>query len=250
MTDCKWDFSGKVALVTGGSRGIGRACVQQLARAGAEVIFTYASHEQAAYELVEECYRNGSAKITAIRANFREQADRERLAERIAQQSHLHFLIHNAGLLSDAPLYKMTDTQWEEVLQVNLDSFFGIAKAAIRPLSRSQGSIVSVASVAGMAGGIGQVNYSAAKAGMIGFTKALAREVGGLGIRVNAVAPGYVETEMVSAIPEEKKKKRYAANALKRIGQADEIAAAILFLLSEQASFITAQVLVADGGLL
>ncbi|MBO8162754.1 MAG: SDR family oxidoreductase [Brevibacillus sp.] len=242
------DFRGKRILVTGGSRGIGRACVKQLAKSGADVIFTFASNEEAAQTLVQECDKL-AGRVSAVRADFCSPHEVETLLDGVLAGQKIDGLVNNAGLVRDAPVYRMSQAEWDEVLQVNLHALFAVIRRLIRPLSLVRGSIVNVASVAGLLGTAGQVNYAASKAGVIGLTRSLAREVGPLGVRVNAVAPGYVETDILAAIPAQKRAALKNGIALRRIGQPDEIASTILFLLSDQASYITGQVMVVDGGL-
>ncbi|UFJ42432.1 3-oxoacyl-ACP reductase FabG [Brevibacillus humidisoli] len=243
------DFTGKKVLVTGGSRGIGRACVRQLVEAGADVVFTYANNREAADSLVRESASlPGSAE--AVRVDFRLPEEVGSQVEQLLRRHAFDALVNNAGLLRDAPAYRMDLEEWDEVMQVNLHALFAVTRRLIRPLSLVNGTIVNIASVAGIAGTPGQVNYVASKAGVIGLTRALAREVGPLGVRVNAVAPGYVDTDMMASIPEQRRRSLKNGISLRRIGQPDEIACAVLFLLSDEASYITGQVLVADGGLL
>jgi 3-oxoacyl-[acyl-carrier protein] reductase len=249
MSKAQWDFSYKTAVVTGGSRGIGAAVVQKLAQAGARVIFTYANPSQAVDDLVESCNRTHNL-VSAVKVDFTSGPDLERFMNETLADQKLHYLVNNAGILHDGPLYAMPEEAWRDVLQVNLQALFPIAKKLIPTLAYAKGSIVNISSISGLAGTAGQVNYSAAKAGVIGFTKALAREVGPLGIRVNAVAPGYVETDMLAGIKPAKKDKLRFDVPLRRLGQPDEIAEAVLFLLSDSASYITGTVVVAGGGLL
>lgn len=248
MSEAHWDFSYKTAVVTGGSRGIGAAIVRKLANAGARVVFTYANHSQAVDSLVNECNQTHHL-VTAEKVDFRCEADMERFIIGRLSDRPIHYLVNNAGVLHDGPLYSSPPNAWHDVLQVNLASMFPIVKKLIPTLAYAKGSIVNISSVSGISGAAGQVNYSAAKAGVIGFTKGLAREVGPLGIRVNAVAPGFVETDMLSGIKPEKRKKMRYDIPLRRLGRPEEIAEAVLFLLSDSASYITGAVMVADGGL-
>ncbi|PUA35206.1 3-oxoacyl-ACP reductase [Paenibacillus elgii] len=247
MSQAQWDFSNKRAVVTGGSQGIGAAIVRGLAAAGASVLFTYSRHAEAAETLVREC--GGPNVVTAVQADFAASSGLERLTDLLLREPEIHCVVNNAGIVLDGPLYTMPERHWQDVLQVNLSALFPVAKAAIPSLARSRGSMVNVASVAGISGTAGQTNYSAAKAGVIGFTKALAREAGPLGVRVNAIAPGYVETGMLGHLQHDRKKKLTRGIPLRRLGRPEEIAEAVLFLLSDSASYMTGSVLVADGGL-
>ncbi|WP_134683004.1 SDR family oxidoreductase [Brevibacillus migulae] len=251
MRQLQWNFTGKTALVTGGSKGIGREIVTELAEAGARVLFTYAKDEGSAQSLVEECLAKG-AEVHAIRCDASSQAEVERLIDTVSAKTagRLHFLVNNAGSLRDSSIRHMSQEEWQYVMQVSLGSVFTLCKALILPLAYSKGSIVNISSVTGLVGQAGQVNYAAAKAGLIGFTKSLSKELGGLGVRVNAVAPGYIDTNMVSRFSEQRRKELYASISLKRFGSSQEVAQCALFLLSDAASYITGQAYVVDGGLI
>ncbi len=248
MSRAKWDFSDKTAVVTGGSRGIGRAIVDALARSGAKVIFTYAGDAQAARTLIEQC-RTSQCQVRAVKADFTRASEIEELLSEMGNE-RVDYLVNNAGLLRDGPLYRLSESDWQDVFQVHLHSLFYIAKKLIPVLAAREGSsMVNISSVSGLSGTAGQVHYSAAKAGVIGFTKALAKEVGPLGIRVNAVAPGFIETDMLLGMRPERRKKLYRNVPLRRLGKPEEIAEAVLFLLSDSASYMTGSVMVLDGGL-
>jgi 3-oxoacyl-[acyl-carrier protein] reductase len=235
----------QVALVTGGSRGIGRAVVAELGRQGCRVFFTYHAHEDAASETAN------AFRATALACP---QQDGEAITRAVdsvlAQAGRLDILVNNAGIHTDKFLMIMPEPDWLKVLDVNLNGAWRWAKAVTRPmLSAGRGAIVNVASVAGLIGIPGQANYAASKGGLLALTRSLAAELGPKGIRVNAVAPGFVETDMTAALPRDIKRRNLDAITLKRFGKPEEIAAAVAFLVSPAASYIVGQTLVVDGGL-
>ncbi|PFM99763.1 3-oxoacyl-ACP reductase family protein [Bacillus cereus] len=248
MSQIKWDFKGKKALVTGGARGIGRAIVTDLVQAGAKVVFTYSVSYEAAEKLVKEL---GSEYVIPIKCDFSSPEEIQNLINQLREHDikKLDFLVNNVGTIKDSFLHKMTFEDWHYVMKVNLNSLFLLTKQLILPLAYTKGSIVNISSIAGITGNAGQSNYAASKAGMIGFTKSLSKELGGLGIRINAVAPGYIETDMIKEISPTKLEQYKEAIPLKRIGDPFELSKTILFLLSDAASYITGQVIVVDGGL-
>jgi 3-oxoacyl-[acyl-carrier protein] reductase len=243
-------FRGQVALVTGGSRGIGRAAAELFAAAGATVAITYRSRKEEADHFVEEVSRAGG-KALAIQADFADSGAPGAAVEAAAREfGRLDILVNNAGLTRDTLVMRMSEADWDIVLQTNLKSAFLASKAALRPmLKQKYGRIVNVSSLAGVAGNAGQANYSASKAGLIGLTKALAKEVGSRNITVNAVAPGFITTELTSGLPTDLLERARQAAAIPRIGTPGDVAPAIVFLASSEAGYITGQVLGIDGGL-
>ena len=240
----------QVALVTGGSRGIGRAAAELFAAAGVKVAITYKSRKLEADHFVEEVSRAGG-KALAVQADFADSATPAVAVEAVVKEwGRLDILINNAGLTRDALVMRMSEADWDIVLQTNLKAAFLASKAALRPmLKQKYGRIVNVSSLAGVVGNAGQANYSASKAGLIGLTRSLAKEVGSRNITVNAVAPGFIETELTSGLPAELLERARQAAAIPRIGTPADVAPAIVFLASPQAAYITGQVLGIDGGL-
>ena len=234
-------LEGKTALVTGGSRGIGRAIAVELARAGAQVVVGYNSGAAEAEEVAAEIGGR------ALQADVASAADAARLVE---EAGDLDILVNNAGVTRDGLLARMPDEEWREVIETNLSSVFYTCRAVTRPMMKKRaGAIVNLSSIVGLHGNFGQTNYGAAKAGIIGFTKSLARELGSRGVRANVVAPGYVKTRLTDAIPEEGKALMLANTPLGRLGDPEDVAGAVRFLCSDEASFITGEVLLVDGGL-
>jgi 3-oxoacyl-[acyl-carrier protein] reductase len=243
-------FRGQVALVTGGSRGIGRATAELLAAAGVRVAITYKSRKPEADHFVEEVSRAGGQAL-AMQADFADSGAPGVAVEAVVKEwGRLDILVNNAGLTRDTLVMRMSEADWDVVLQTNLKAAFLASKAALRPmLKQKYGRIVNVSSLAGVVGNAGQANYSASKAGLIGLTKALAKEVGSRNITVNAVAPGFIETELTSGLPAELLERARQAAAIPRIGTPADVAPAIVFLASPDAAYITGQVLGIDGGL-
>jgi len=234
-------LEGRRALVTGGSRGIGRAIAAELARAGAEVVVGYRSGAGEAAEVAAEIGGR------AVQADVSSPEDAVRLVD---EAGELDILVNNAGVTRDGLLARMGDEEWREVIETNLSSVFYTCRAVTRPMmKRRSGAIVNISSVVGVHGNLGQTNYGAAKAGIIGFTKSLARELGSRGVRANVVAPGYVKTRLTDVIPEELQGVMLANTPLGRLGDPEDVAGAVRFLCSDEASFITGEVLLVDGGL-
>jgi 3-oxoacyl-[acyl-carrier protein] reductase len=234
-------LDGKAALVTGGSRGIGAAIARQLAAAGAVVVVGFNSGADEAAALAAEIGGR------SIQADVSSAADAARLVE---EAGELDILVNNAGLTRDGLLARMSDEDWQTVIDTNLGSVFFTCRAVARAMMKKRsGAIVNVSSIVGIHGNWGQTNYAASKAGIIGFTKSLARELGSRGVRANVVAPGYVQTRLTDVLPDEAKQAMLTATPLGRLGEPGDVAGAVRFLCSDEASFITGEVLLVDGGL-
>lgn len=240
----------KIALVTGGSRGIGRAIALALAADGAAVIVNYNGNKEKAEEVVREIEAAGGT-AESFGCNVADlDATKEMIDFVIKKYGRLDILVNNAGVTRDGLIMKMSEEDFDKVLETNLKGTFNCSKHTSRQmLKQKSGRIINIASVVGIAGNAGQVNYAASKAGIIGFTKSLAKEIGSRGITVNAVAPGYIETDMTAALPEAEKEKLAGIITLKRLGKPEDIANGVVFLASEKASYITGQVLQIDGGM-
>ncbi len=245
------DLTDRVAVVTGSSRGIGRAIAIKLAGQGAKVVVNYHSSEDAAQEVVEEV-RSGGGEAIAVQADVKDPEQAKGLvAAALEAFGRLDILVNNVGITRDTLLMRMKEDDWDIVMETNLKGTFNCTKAAQRPMIRQRyGRIINITSVSGVAGQVGQANYSASKAGVIGFTKAVARELGTRNITVNAVAPGYVQTDQTADLPQELIDYILELTPLKRPGTAEEIANAVAFLASEEASYVSGQVLGVDGGMM
>jgi len=234
-------LDGRLALVTGASKGIGRAVAAELARAGAHVVVGYRSGREEAEALASEIGGR------AVQADVSSADNAKRLVD---EAGDVDILVNNAGLTRDGLLARMSDDDWRTVIETNLSSVFYTCRAVTRPMMKKRaGAIVNISSIVGVHGNWGQTNYAASKAGIIGFTKSLARELGSRNIRANVVAPGYVKTQLTDVLPEEATKAMVEQTPLGRVAESREIAGAVRFLASDDASFITGDVLLVDGGL-
>ncbi len=241
-------LEGKVALITGGSRGIGESIVRKFVEQGAKVAFTYVSAGSAARSeaLAAELGEN----VKAYQSDAGDYAQAEALIAQVVKDfGKLDILINNAGITRDTLMLRMTEEQWDQVMQTNLKSVFNLTKHALRPMLRSGGAIINMSSVVGVFGQQGQANYAASKAGVIGFSKSIAKEYGSRNIRCNAVAPGFIETEMTAALDEKTKENYLSSIPLKRLGSGEDVANACLYLASDMGAYVSGQVLSVCGAL-
>ncbi|AWV96854.1 3-oxoacyl-[acyl-carrier-protein] reductase [Arcticibacterium luteifluviistationis] len=243
-------LKGKVALITGASRGIGNSIAREFVKQGADVAFTYLSSVEKGEALEKELAVDG-IKVKGYRSDASDfTAAEELIGDVIKDFGKIDILINNAGITRDNLLMRMTEEHWDDVIRVNLKSIFNLTKAITRPMLKARsGSIINMTSVVGLTGNAGQVNYSASKAGILGLTKSVAKELGSRGVRCNAIAPGFIETEMTDALDPESLKTWLAGIPLKRAGQGTDIANACVFLASDMSTYITGQTLVVDGGM-
>lgn len=241
-------LDGKVALITGGSRGIGEALVRRFAEHGASVAFTYVSASSA--ERAEKLAAELGAAVRAYQSDAGDYAQAEALVGQVVKDfGKLDILVNNAGITRDTLMLRMTEQQWDEVIQTNLKSVFNLTKHSLKPMIRTGGSIINMSSVVGVFGQAGQANYAASKAGIIGFSKSIAKEYGSRGIRCNAVAPGFIETEMTAVLDEKTREGYLNAIPLKRLGTGVEVADTCVFLSSDMGAYISGQVISVCGAL-
>lgn len=244
------NLEGKKALVTGSSRGIGRVIALALAKAGADVAVNYIAGNEEDADEVAKAIKAMGRKALVVQANVSSYSDSESMLEKVVQEfRRVDILINNAGITRDSLLIRMKEEDWDAVLATNLKGVYNCTKAAIKYMMKQRsGRIVSISSVVGIIGNAGQANYAAAKAGILGFTKAVAKEVASRGITVNAVAPGFIKTDMTRVLPEKVVESMIATIPQNRLGEPEDIAKAVLFFVSDDADYITGQTLHVDGG--
>ncbi len=240
----------KVALVTGGSRGIGAAIVQKFAEAGAQVAFTYLSSEAKAQEVADTAAKTG-VTVKAYRSDAASFQQAEDLVKQVLEDfGKIDILVNNAGITRDNLMLRMTEEQWDQVIHTNLKSIFNLTKHVMRPMMKNRGgSIINLSSIVGITGNAGQANYSASKAGIIGFSKSIAKEMGSRNVRCNVIAPGFIETDMTDEL-DDKTKEAYLTNIpMKRLGKAEEVADVCIFLGSDLSSYVSGQTISVCGAL-
>ena len=240
----------KIAIVTGGTRGIGKGIVERFVEEGAKVAFTYHSSVDAATQ-IENQFNVDVVRAKGFQSNASNFEEAQNLVKQVMDDfGQIDILVNNAGITKDTLMLRMSEAQWDDVMQVNLKSVFNLTKHVLRPMLKARGgSIINMSSVVGVFGNAGQANYAASKAGIIGFTKSIAKEVGSRNIRCNAIAPGFIETEMTGALDEKTLESYHNAIPLKRLGHIDDISRATLFLASDESSYITGQVISVCGGM-
>jgi len=243
-------LQGKVALITGGSRGIGRATAILLAEQGADIVVNYAGNKAAA-DVVCDAIKALGRKVLAIQADVSKSAEVQKMVDdSIKEFGRIDILVNNAGITKDGLLMRMKDEDWSSVIDINLTGVYNCSKAVTKPMMKQKsGSIINMSSVVGVNGNVGQANYAAAKAGIIGFTKALAKEIASRNIRVNAIAPGFIATDMTTDLSEQVKEEMLKSIPLNSLGTAEDVAQAVLFLASDASKYITGQTLHVDGGM-
>ena len=244
-------LNGKVAIITGASRGIGKSIAQEFIRQGAKVAFTYRSSEEKARALEAELSANGG-EVKGFQSDAAQMVEAEKLVSDVIEAfGTVDLVVNNAGITDDTLLMRMSEDQWDRVIDVNLKSCFALTKAVLRTMLKARsGSIINVSSVVGVQGNAGQANYSASKAGILGFTKSVALELGSRNIRCNAIAPGFIETEMTAALDETTVQGWRDAIPLKRGGKPEDVANLCVFLASDMSSYITGQTICVDGGMI
>ncbi|MBP7390137.1 MAG: 3-oxoacyl-[acyl-carrier-protein] reductase [Chitinophagales bacterium] len=243
-------LKGKTAIVTGGSRGIGKAIVEKFVENGCNVAFTYIHNDEQA-KLLEDTYKNASVKVKSYKSNAGLYSECELLVQQVTEDfGNVDVLVNNAGITRDNLLLRMTEEQWNEVIEANLKSVFNLTKHLSKSMLRNKsGSIINLTSIVGEKGQAGQANYAASKAGIIGFTKSIADEFGSRNIRCNAIAPGFIETDMTGVLSDSLKNSILDKIPMKRMGRANEVADAALFLASDMSTYISGQVLSVCGGM-
>ena len=243
-------LKGKIALVTGGSRGIGSAICVELAKAGAKVIINYSNSKESANNVLEEIVKNkGEAEVVGFDVSNFSLVD-EKIKDLIERHGKIDILVNNAGITRDSLFMRMKESQWDEVFETNTKGVFNCTKSVVRMMLKNQyGKIINITSVVGEMGNPGQVNYSSSKSALIGFTKSLAKELGSKNINVNAISPGFIETEITDVLSDTIKDKYKEIIPLSRFGSPEDVAKAVLFLASDDSSYITGEVLKINGGL-
>lgn len=244
------ELKGKAALVTGGSRGIGRAVCLELARRGSCVAVNYAGNAAAAEETVESCKAMG-VDAFSVQADVADAAACDAMVKEVLSRfGRLDILVNNAGITRDGLMPMLKDADWDAVLDANLKGAFHCMRAAYRPMMKQKyGRVVNLSSIVGLRGNAGQANYAASKAGLIGLTKSMAKELAGRNVTVNAVAPGFIDTDMTAALPEKARESMLASIPMGRLGQGEDVAKAVAFFAGDGAGYVTGQVLCVDGGM-